>query len=227
MIHYISSYLVPKFMSYVTFDSWTVKSLDSARSQLQQVMRDYVTEVQRSTKEVASIHPKNMSFNEQYLPIGDWVYEPIDSQSEFVRGRYYSGWFKSLFEAEAFDSYTGEYQLARLMNTSPNIVWWHRLHPDDGAYIYYTARDRYFPDFVALDKGGVHWIIEGKDKRGRDNETVQKKRKAAESLVRRLATYQDYIGENWGYMIAYEDDIQKADSWDDLKSMAQPVSNKL
>ena len=92
---------------------------------------------------------------------------------------------------------------------------WHRLHLYHNACVYYNARDRYFPDFVALDKEGVYWIIEGKDKRGRDNETVQAKRKAAEALVRRLAACSDYAGQYWGYLIVYEDDIEKSDSWDD------------
>ena len=78
-----------------------------------------------------------------------------------------------------------------------------------------------------MDRDGVQWIIEGKDKRGRDNEIVQKKRKAAEALVRRLAAEKAYEGQHWGYMIAYEDDIEKSDSWDDLKALSQPVSNKL
>ena len=113
------------------------------------------------------------------------------------------------------------------MNTSPNIAWWHRLHLNYGAYVYYTQRDRYFPDFVALDKQGIYWIIEGKDKRGRDNEIVQAKRRAAEALVRRLASNREYENQYWGYLIAYEDDIAKADSWDDLKALSQPVTNKL
>lgn len=31
--------------------------------------------------------------------------------------------------------------------------------------------------------------------------------------------------DRWGYLIAYEDDIVKADSWDDLKAKSEPVSN--
>lgn len=226
-IQYIQSYLVPRFMSYVPFSDWTVKSMGSAIGQLQQVIREYITSVQRATREVTTICPKEIQFPEIYLPFGDKVYEPIDNQSKFVPGRYYSGWFKSLYEAESFDSYTGEYELARLMNTSPNIAWWHRLHLNYGAYVYYTQRDRYFPDFVALDKQGIYWIIEGKDKRGRDNEIVQAKRRAAEALVRRLASNREYENQYWGYLIAYEDDIAKADSWDDLKALSQPVTNKL
>lgn len=224
---YVSSYLVPKFMKGVNFDTWTVKSLDSACMQLRLLIKEYIDKVQRSTKEVAQIHPKTMNPMGYSLPFGERVYDPIDSGEQFVRGRVYSGWFKSLFAEESFDSYSGEYELARLLNTSPHVVWWHRLHPQNMAYIYYTAKDRYFPDFVVLDDAGTHWIVEGKGKRGRDDAEVQAKRKAAEKLVRRLAIDPDFVGQTWGYLVAYEDDIKKADSWDDLKTLAQPASNEV
>jgi len=223
----VENYLVPRFMSEVGFDEWTVKALSSARIQLQDMISEYISGVLRNTREIPSLHPKKMNLNGYMLPLGERTYEPIERQNQFVRGRVYSGWFKSLFENESFDSYTGEYELARLLNLSPNIKWWHRLHPQDGAYIYYNSRDRYFPDFVALDNEGVHWIIEGKDMRGRDDAKVQAKRTAAESLVRRLSAEEEYEGEYWGYMIAYEDDIERAESWNDLKTFAQPVSNKI
>ena len=222
---YIEGYLVPKFMKSVTFETWTIKSLDSARTQLQDIVKTYIASVQRSIKEIPVIQPKKMDIERYMLPLGDKVYEPIDSRNQFVRGRVYSGWFKSLFVEESFDSYSGEYELARLLNTSPHIVWWHRLHAHYGAFIYYNAKDRYFPDFVACDDSGVCWIIEGKDQRGRDDAKVQAKRKAAESLVRRLIAIEEYVDQKWGYLIAYEDDIAKSDSWDDLKTIAQPVCN--
>lgn len=224
-ICYIEKYLVPKFMKSVTFETWTIKSLDSAKIQLQDIVKAYIESVQRSTKEIPVIQPKEIKFDRYTLTLGDKIYDPIESKNQFVRGRFYSGWFKSLFEAESFDSYRGEYVLAKLLNTSPHIVWWHRLHMHHGAYIYYNAKDRYFPDFVARDDLGVYWIIEGKDQRGRDDAKVQAKRKAAEALVRRLITVEEYVNQKWGYLIAYEDDIAKADSWDDLKALAQPVCN--
>ena len=222
---YIDSYLVPKFMKSVDFETWTVKSLDSARIQLQDIVKTYISSKQRSIKEIPIIQPKEMALDKYMLPLGEKVHDPIDSRSQFVRGRVYSGWFKSLYAEESFDSYSGEYELARLLNTSPHIAWWHRLHTYYGAYIYYNAKDRYFPDFVACDDAGVYWIIEGKDQRGRDDEKVQAKRRAAESLVRRLLTVKEFAAQNWGYLIAYEDDIGKADSWDDLKALSQPVTN--
>lgn len=224
---YVATFLVPKFMRAVTFTGWTVKSLDSARAELLALIKNYTTETLRATREVPTIHPKSMPGTGYTLPLGEKVHDQIESRDQFVRGRVYGGWFKSLFAEESFDSFTGEYQLARLLNTSPGIVWWHRLHPQDQAFVYYNAKDRYFPDFVALDTNGVHWIIEGKDERGRDDARVQAKRKAAEALVRRLVAQDAYAGQHWGYLIAYEQDTARADSWEDLKAFASPVSNAL
>ena len=223
--HYVATFLVPKFRRSVTFTGWTVKSLDSARAELLTLIKNYTTETLRATREVPTIHPKQMPGTGYTLPLGEKVHDQIESRDQFMRGRVYGGWFKSLFAEESFDSFTGEYQLARLLNTSPGIVWWHRLHPQDQAFVYYNAKDRYFPDFVALDTNGVHWIIEGKDERGRDDARVQAKRKAAEALVRRLVAEDAYAGQHWGYLIAYEQDTARADSWEDLKAFASPVSN--
>ena len=224
---YVATFLVPRFMQSVTFTGWTVKSLDSARNELLALTKNHITETLRATREVPTIHPKSMPGTGYTLPLGEKVHDQIESRDQFVRGRVYGGWFKSLFAEESFDSFTGEYQLARLLNTSPGIVWWHRLHPQDQAFVYYNVKDRYFPDFVALDTNGVHWIIEGKDECGRDDARVQAKRKAAEALVRRLVAQDAYAGQHWGYLIAYEQDTARADSWDDLKAFASPVSNVL
>lgn len=224
---YVAEFLVPKFMQGVTFTGWTMKSLDSARDELLKLVQTYTVETLRATREVSVINPKMMPGEGYTLPLGEKVHDQIDSRRQFVRGRVYRGWFKSLFAEESFDSYTGEYILARLLNTSPGIVWWHRLHPQDQAFVYYSVTNRYFPDCVALDTNGVYWIIEAKSERGRDNAQVQAKRKAAEALVRRMVGEDAYAGQHWGYLIAYEQDIARADSWEDLKAFAQPVSNAL
>lgn len=224
---YVATFLVPKFMRDVTFTGWTIKSLDSARLELLRLIKNYITEALRATREVSVIHPRSMPGSGYTLPLGEKVHDQIDTRDQFIRGRTYGGWFKSLFAEESFDSFTGEYQLARLLNTSPSIVWWHRLHPQDKAFVFFNPKDRYFPDFVALDTNGVHWIIEGKDERGRHDARVQAKRKAAETLVQRLAAEDGYAGQHWGYLIAYEQDTARADSWEDLKSFANPVSNVL
>ena len=215
-LRFIREYIVPKFMKSANKATWTVKSLESAKQQLQRVIQDYIIDIQRKTKEKETIKPQYINLGDYDLPYGEKIYDPIDSREQFVRGRVYSGWFKSLFENESFDSYSGEYELAKLLNTSPHVVWWHRLHSHNRAFIYYTPIDRYFPDFVVMDDRGVYWIVEGKDQRGRDDSKVQAKRKAAETLVRKMVLEKEYEGQHWGYLIAYEDDIKRSDSWDEL-----------
>lgn len=220
------SFLVKRFMENAPVDHWTVKSLDSATGELRGLVHEFVDDALRSRTEETKIVPLKMpSLDRLTVPLGEHVHEQVETQGEFVRHRFYNGWFKSLFEAESFDSYTGEYLLARLLNTSPHIVWWQRLHPQEHTYIYYNPKDRYLPDFVAMDDQYEYWIIEGKDARGRDDETVQTKRRAAESVVVKMLGDEYFAEQKWGYLIAYEDDIKTSDSWDELKAKSQPVSN--
>ena len=220
----IRDYLVKTFIDTVDFDEWTVKSLASAENELQNLVKNFANKILRGKKEKTEIIATKVPVKDVLnVPLDKKIYEPITSRSEFVRGRYYEGWFKSLFEAESFDSYSGEYLLAKLLNTSPNIEWWHRLHYTDNAFIYYNAKDRYFPDFVAKDKNGVFWIIEGKHEAGKNDSIVQSKKKAAESVIVRLLGQPDFEGQKWGYLIAYENDVQSSESWDELKIKSQPV----
>lgn len=222
----ISKYLVKSFMDAVPFEQWTVKSLASATEELRALVKSYADSVLRASTEHTEIVPRRMPGADALLvPFGESVHDPIDRREDFVRGRFYSGWSKSLFEAESFDSYTGEYLLAKLLNTSPHIVWWQRFHPNEGASIYYTPKDRYFPDFLACDDEGVYWIVEGKNQGGRSDASVQAKRRAAESVVIRLLATEGFEDHAWGYLIAYEDDIARSDSWDELKGRSDPICN--
>lgn len=224
---YVKGYLVPKFMKHVTFDHWTIKSLSSATDLLQQLVKNYVAEALKQTREIPVVKPRPLPGEGFSLRLNQKIHDQVDSSSEYENHRYYGGWFKSLFVAESFESYTGEYLLAKLLTTSPDIVWWHRLHSWDQAYIYYNSTQKYNPDFVALDKDGVYWIIEGKSEKGRDDTVVAAKRRAAEQVVRKISSHSDFVGQHWGYLIAFENDIQNSDSWGDLKALTQPVSNVL
>lgn len=96
------------------------------------------------------------------------------------------------------------------------MVWWKRIYAHEGARVAYTPHNSYVPDFVVYDKDGTHWIVEAKENRGRDDERVQAKRAAAERVVRQLVGMPEYEDQTWGYLIAYEDDIDSSDSWADL-----------
>lgn len=217
-------HVIPTFMNAVQLDHWTVKALASATLELENLIRAEVADLLRQTREVIEIHPKELPIEtEFYLPLSEEAHEQVDLARHFRPRRWYSGWFKSLFEIESFDSWTAEYQLARLLNVSPNIVWWKRLHQAEGASIQYNLKQHYFPDFVVCDTNGTYWIVEGKDTRGRNDDEVQSKRKAAEQMVVKLLAHHSFEDQSWGYLIAYEDDVKQADTWDDLKTLAGPV----
>ena len=225
-IRYARGYVVRNFLRATLVQEWTVKALASASNELGVLLRTFVADILRGAKEVAEVHahpePGDAGIT---LPLGEHIREHVESRDAFEKFKYYGPWAKSLFTAESFDSYSGEYLLAKLLETSPHIKWWHRLHSHNKAVIAYTAKDRYFPDFVALDDQGIYWIIEGKNEGGRADDTVQAKRRAAEEIVNRLIGIEEFADQHWGYLIAYEDDIASSDSWDDLKSKSDPITN--
>ena len=100
---YIAQYLIPRFMNASNIGTWTVKSLSSAQEQLRQTIKGFIVETLRSTQEVPVIKAKAIECTGYSLPIGEKVYDQIDTRDEFVRGRVYSGWFKSLYSEESFD----------------------------------------------------------------------------------------------------------------------------
>lgn len=141
------------------------------------------------------------------------------STTGFREREYYGPWTKGLFEAAAFDSFSGEYRLAEILNFDPDVVWWKRLYAHEGAVVAYTPQNDYYPDFVVLAKDGTHWIVEGKSQRGRDDQVVQRKKDATEKAIRLLAGKPEYLNQSWGYLIAYEDDIARAASLADLLAL--------
>ena len=218
-------HIIPTFLAAAPVTEWTVKTIASAANEVENLVKTAVTDMLKETKVVTEIVPKVLpQADEYYLPPGERVHEQIDDRKKFVRGRYYDGWFRGLFPVESFDSWSGEYALARLLNVSPSIVWWKRLHVPERASIQYNLKNKYYPDFVAFDTDGVHWIIEGKDARGRADDDVQAKREAAETTVIKLLAEPDFADQRWGYLIAYEDDVAATETWEELKGRSQPVS---
>ncbi|WJY72983.1 hypothetical protein [Corynebacterium auriscanis] len=67
---------------------------------------------------------------------------------------------------------------------------------------------------MTLDTEGTYWIVEGKA----DDETVICGREATECLLRSLIAHPAYQYQTWTYLIAFESDIRKSDSF------AEPAS---
>lgn len=221
----LAQYVLPTFMANAGIDHWTEKAKQSAVDELVALVNDKARQHASSLQTETSIVPVELPIDEVVtLPFGKEVLQQLskDQQAKFKPREFYDGWNRGLFPAASFDSWGGEYLLALLLNYTSDIVWWKRLYSTDGASIMYTTRDTYYPDFVAQDSDGTMWIIEGKSDKGRDDETVQAKRAAARVLVRELLGEEDFVGQKWGYVIAYESDIRSSESWEDLKRKSNP-----
>lgn len=216
--------IVPTFMDHAGIETWTEKAKFSAAEELRTLVVAEMKQAANNAKTKTKIIPVELPIDDSFaLDFGRKVLERLNVNAEstkastgFKEREYYGPWSKGLFEAAAFDSFSGEYRLAEILNFDPDVVWWKRLYSHEGAVVAYTPQNDYHPDFVVLAKNGTHWIIEGKSQRGRDDQMVQRKKNAAEKAIRLLAGKPEYLNQSWGYLITYEDDISKADSLADL-----------
>ena len=216
--------IVPTFMEHAGIEAWTEKAKFSAAEELRSLVVAEMKKAASHARAKTTITPVELPINDSFtLDFGRKILERLTvtptstkSTTGFREREYYGPWSKGLFEAATFDSFSGEYRLAEILNFDPDVVWWKRLYPHEGAVVAYTPQNDYYPDFVVQAADGTHWIIEGKSKQGRDDESVQRKKDAAEKAIRLLAGKPEYLNQAWGYLITYEDDIAKADSLADL-----------
>lgn len=216
--------IVPTFMEHAGIEAWTEKAKFSAAEELRGLVVAEMKKAASHARAKTTITSVELPINDSFtLDFGRKILERLTvtptstkSTTGFREREYYGPWSKGLFEAATFDSFSGEYRLAEILNFDPDVVWWKRLYPHEGAVVAYTPQNDYYPDFVVQAADGTHWIIEGKSKRGRDDESVQRKKDAAEKAIRLLAGKPEYVDQSWGYLIAFEDDIATADSLADL-----------
>lgn len=135
--------------------------------------------------------------------------------SEFVVGAWYGGWSKSAEAAASFDSKTGEFAFATLIDQSDGVAWWLRLYPSDGAYITRMPAGRYFPDFIVIDTEGVNWLVETKsDAAAAHDLDVAAKKHAAEDWV--VAVNDSHSFGVWRYLLVTESNISASPNWSAL-----------
>lgn len=227
-ITYARRHLIPRFLDAAPVTAWSVKALASAVTVLADLVSRKTTEYRNSLKVTIHLDPLELPVHDgYYLRPGQAIKDRalVDTRAAFTANQHYGQWNSSMFTAESFDSYSGEFRLAELLDTSPQIQWWKRLYKyRDDAYVSYALDRRYYPDFAAEDTDGRIWIIEGKSDAGRDDGEVQRKREAAEKTIRRLRTQSHFSGKPYGYLIGYESDIASSDSWSDLRAKARPVT---
>lgn len=121
----------------------------------------------------------------------------------------------------SFDAGTTEWELAHLLDRDEEITWWLRIYVNGPAYIPTTQHGSYFPDFIAIDRDGAYWLIEGKADKDATDAKVVAKRDAANQWAR--AVRDDERHGTWRYVFATESQIRRAaGSWNGLRNATNP-----
>ncbi len=139
----------------------------------------------------------------------------LDRFDDFERGRWYSGWRRSIMPVASFDAKTTERRLAEILDGASQIEWWLRLQTTDPAYVELDTGGRYYPDFIAIDTSGGRWLIEGKSDHDVARRDVEVKRAATEEWARFVND--DGRFGNWHYLFCSETAIKNSHGgWDGL-----------
>lgn len=140
-----------------------------------------------------------------------------DRFGDFERPVGYTGWTRSLYEQNWFDS-RPERELANALDSSEDVAFWARLLRRD-LEIAWENGD-YNPDFVAVETDGTHWVIEVKSDRDAASEDVQAKRAAAQRWANRVSAAPKLNGARWRYLLVREADLVDAKgNWAALKGL--------
>ncbi len=144
-------------------------------------------------------------------------------RANFVRRQPYSGWTKSIYPSARFDSWSAEFRLAELLDRADEVAVWLRVEEDVPLRINYrrgSSASTYRPDFIAVDRDGTHWILEGKANDEMTDELVLAKREGATEWVRKVNASTS-VQSKWGYVLASEDIVGSAGDWRALMAGAQ------
>lgn len=144
------------------------------------------------------------------------ISNPLNPYNDaFIAHRQYRGWSKSLMPVQVYDAGTTEFELSKLLDQEPSIMWWQRIYTNGPANIPRPGKSPYYPDFIVVDKDDVQWVVEAKaDDSAKDPEVIDKA-KAARAWARAVTDDGDY--GDWRYLFVTETDIKKAAaSWKTL-----------
>ncbi len=139
----------------------------------------------------------------------------VTDRASFEKYRPYDGWVRSFYPTVAFDSWSAEFRLAELLDSSPQVKAWARVANDVPLAISYStgaATRIYIPDFIVIDDAGVHWVVEGKADGEMSDVTVLAKRDAAAAWIDAVKS-SGSVKQSWGYVLASESTIGNASDW--------------
>lgn len=141
-----------------------------------------------------------------------------DRYGPFSKSLAYEGWSRSLFPVEWFDS-APERTVANMVDGDDGVVCWVRLHVGELPILWNSGGQQYNPDFIVIDTGRVHWIVEVKMDKEMTSADVQGKREAAARWANHVSA-NEQVGTTWRYLLVAESDVSMArGSWSSLKQI--------
>ena len=141
-----------------------------------------------------------------------------DRTGKWRRGVGYTGFGKSLYDHDRFDSGT-EKSVAVILDDADEIDVWVRLQHGDLRIVWESDGRAYEPDFIAVEKDGAHWLVEPKADRELQSDTVVGKELAAKRWANHVSAQ---TGTEWCYLLVGETDVAEArGSWAALKKLGR------
>jgi len=141
-----------------------------------------------------------------------------DRLGPFTKAEAYSGFKRSLFPVEWFDS-EPERRVANMVDDERSVACWVRLHIKELPILWSSAGQEYNPDLIVIQKDGTHVIVETKMDREMTSGDVQSKREAALRWANHVSASAK-VATQWRYLLVSETDINTAKgSWVALKKL--------
>ncbi|MCF3140817.1 DEAD/DEAH box helicase family protein [Paenarthrobacter sp. AR 02] len=141
----------------------------------------------------------------------------------FIRRAQYKGWRRNIMPIASFDAKSTEWEIAHIIDNDSEVAWWLRLDSQGPVWIPTDEAGRYFPDFIAIDKRGTRWIIEGKSDKESTDPGVLHKKAAAQQWARSVRDEDDEQFGQWRYMFITETDVKRSSgSWNGLLTVTNP-----
>lgn len=142
-----------------------------------------------------------------------------DRLGKYQRGVGYE-YTKSIYAQDWFDSST-ERDTANILEAADEIAYWVRLQRGDLPILWHGSGREYHPDFIAVDTGGTHWIVEVKMNREMPSAEVQGKRDAAIRWAQHVNA-DSKVSDVWHYLLVSEDHVKTAKgSWTALRQLGE------
>jgi type III restriction enzyme len=142
----------------------------------------------------------------------------------FARSSAYSGWKRSLFPVEWFDSQP-ERSAANTLDDAGEVTCWVRLHTGELPILWTSSGREYNPDFIVIESGeeaahsGHYWVLEIKMNKEMDAPDVTAKREAAHRWANHVNA-SGRVEAPWAYLLVSEADVETArGSWPALKAL--------